>query len=279
MESENVNANGAQNSDVVRPAELDDDAGAAKAILMEELHREREMYATRVKARLAAAQVTEIECRDGIRDCFVATYLGGVAQGLENFSIRGDVHQVRGVVEAIFRRRLKMHGTTWETPSVEALEAVKDEIDREVHFDALPAELKNIHDQVCTLLLGKVRGDIGHVGNRSAVAAHARGEIPTVPAAAPPAAAAPAVPVAVPQSAPVAVQSEVRPERPPSSSTIPQPADDPVVAQMRTTVATMLEQMAREARSGADVDELFERAGQLAGLIETLRQLSEVRRR
>lgn len=229
--------------DTIRKAEAaqqrESEAEKMPPSLLAAVHTAREKYASEVKRRLGSDQVTEVEARDGLRDCFVASYLGGVAQGLDNFSLRGDVGQVKGVVEAIFRRRLKAHGTSWETPTVDGLQSVKDEVDVETHLDELPPELKGLHDQVCTLLIGKARGDVGHVGDRSVVKAQARGEV--------------VEPVAVPPQ-------EVA-------------AEDPVSAQMRQTVATLLDQMALEARAGASVDALFERAGQLTGLIDTLQTL------
>lgn len=234
--------------DTIRRAETQPpfQSGSVPPTLISEVNAQREKYAKGVKQKLAATTITELEARDGLRDCFVASYLGGVAQGLDNFNLRGDVRQVENVVEAIFRRRLKAHGTTWETPTVHGLQSVKDEIDVETHMNELPPELKSIHDQVCTLLIGKARGDVGHVGDRSVVKAQARGENVTTP----PQPAAPAAP------APAAT------------------AEDPVAVQMRQTVAILLDQMAKETREGASVEALFERAGQLTGLIDTLQRLS-----
>jgi hypothetical protein len=195
------------------------------------VQEEWQRFGALVKKRLAQDVLTAADARDGLRDCFVATYLGGVIHGLEGFALRGDVQQVERVIESMFRRRLRENGTSWESPSIEGLQATKDAIDVEVHFDVLPAEFKALHDQVCTLLLGKVRGDLGHVGDRSAVAVEARA---------------------------------LRAKAP----------EDPVVTQLRLTVATLLDQMASQVRGGESVEALFDRAGQLLSLLELVKQLS-----
>ncbi len=123
----------------------------------------------RIKRRLAAPRLTIIDARDSIRDCFVATYLGGIAAGVEGLDLQATPSELERITERIFRARLLMQGASWEAPTVDALERVKKEADGEFHFDRLPVEASAMHDQVCSLLLGKVDGLVPHVGDKSAV--------------------------------------------------------------------------------------------------------------
>jgi len=134
----------------------------------------RERHAALVKQRLARPHLTLLDARDGLRDCFVSTYLGGVDAGVKALQLRAEPHHLEGIADQIFRRRLKAQGVSWEAPTVEALERVKLETDAELHFDALPAELHAVHDQVCSLLLGKVSGLMPHRGNASVLGKDAR---------------------------------------------------------------------------------------------------------
>lgn len=135
----------------------------------QEIEVARKTLARDIKMRLAEREIGVQEARDGMRDCFVSSYLGGVSQGLSQFDIKGNPDSVAKVIEAMFRKRLRNAGSSWTNPSVEALQSVKDELDEETRLDELPAELKSVHDQVCTLLIGKARGDLQHHGNVSAV--------------------------------------------------------------------------------------------------------------
>jgi len=113
-----------------------------------EIEVARQQLAKDIKSRLAQPSIDTIAARDGMRDCFVSTYLGGVTEGFANFDIHGGPDAISRVVESMFRKRLKLAGASWEMPTVKALQNVKDEVDKEIHFDGLPPELKGVHDQV-----------------------------------------------------------------------------------------------------------------------------------
>jgi hypothetical protein len=115
----------------------------------------RTELATAIKARLAQPSISVQEARDGIRDCFVSSYLGGAALALDGFGIRGQVDSVVGVVSAMFKRRLEAKGSSFEAPTLAHLQALKTEVDDELRLDELPPELKGVHDQVCSVLLHK----------------------------------------------------------------------------------------------------------------------------
>ena len=132
----------------------------------------QERYAARVKARLERAEITVADARDGLLDCFLASYFQGVHLGLKSLAaIEGGDDEIARVTAAMFRRRLRAHGASFEAPTVAALAQVKDEVDAELHLIELPAELRGVHDQVCALLLAKADGALPHRPGRSAVEA------------------------------------------------------------------------------------------------------------
>jgi hypothetical protein len=115
-----------------------------------------EAYVDRLRARLAKKDITLHEARDGVLDCFVSTYFEGLNHGLQGMlGIRAEPDEVARVAQGIFRRRLRDHGVTFEQPTVAALQAVKLQVDEELHFATLPAEMQATHDQVCSVLLGR----------------------------------------------------------------------------------------------------------------------------
>ena len=123
----------------------------------------QERYAARVKARLERAEITVADARDGLLDCFLASYFQGVHLGLKSLAaIEGGDDEIARVTAAMFRRRLRAHGASFEAPTVAALAQVKDEVDAELHLIELPAELRGVHDQVCALLLAKADGALPH---------------------------------------------------------------------------------------------------------------------
>lgn len=136
-----------------------------------ELEQTRDRFAERIKQRLGKPVLTLFDARDGIRDCFVSTYAGGLLAAVKGLNLQAEPKHLEAIAERIFRRRLAAHHVSWENPTVDALEAVKLEADAELHFDQLPAEMRAVHDQVCSLLLGKVSGLLPHRGDSSVVSA------------------------------------------------------------------------------------------------------------
>ncbi len=136
----------------------------------------RDMLVERIKARLALPKLTVIEARDSIRDCFVATYMGGIAANVEALNLKATLPEIQRISETIFRTRLVKYGASWERPTIDALEKVKLEADAELHFDELPAESLAMHDRVCSLLLAKVSGMLPHQGDKSVVNRKVRSE-------------------------------------------------------------------------------------------------------
>ncbi|MEO0460801.1 MAG: hypothetical protein AAF219_08150 [Myxococcota bacterium] len=158
----------------------------------EDIERARESLASRIKSRLAKPAISVTDARDGIRDCFVSTYLGGLAHGFARMNIQGDAQSIAAVAERILRDKLREAGASWEAPTVEALEAIKDRTDQEMHIVELPAELREVHDRVCDLLLAKASGLLEHHGDRSVVARSSQ------------------VPASAPQAAPDPIETSLR---------------------------------------------------------------------
>ncbi|MCR9166149.1 MAG: hypothetical protein ACE37F_10420 [Nannocystaceae bacterium] len=130
----------------------------------------QEKYGNRLRARLARPKISIEDARDGMLDCFVSTYFAGVKQGLARvLGVDASPDQVARVAARMFRDRLGAHGVSFDEPTAEALNAVKEEVDVEFHFRELPAELSAMHDQVCSLLLAKADGLLEHEGDRSVV--------------------------------------------------------------------------------------------------------------
>ncbi len=130
----------------------------------------QQKYANRIRARLANPTIDVVSARDGILDCFVATYFGGLQQGITGYlGIDASEEQVSRVAQQLFRKKLKAVGGSFDAPTVAHLDRVKQQVDAELHFEELPAELRGLHDQVCTLMLAKAEGTLDHNGASSSV--------------------------------------------------------------------------------------------------------------
>jgi hypothetical protein len=129
-----------------------------------------EVYVQRLRTRLARPTITVEDARDGVVDCFVSTYFEGVQHGLRQLvGVQADPDEVARVTVEMFRKRLAAHGASYDKPTVDALAAVKEEVDHELHFAELPAELDALHDQVCLLLLAKADRELDHRGDAPVV--------------------------------------------------------------------------------------------------------------
>lgn len=214
----------------------------------------QERYATRIKARLGSRNVDAQSARDGILDCFVATYFGGLQQGIGGYlGIDASEEHVARIAQALFKKKLVAHGATFDAPTVDALDKVRMEVDKELHFHALPAELRGVHDQVCSLMLSKAEGSLSHNGAKSAVKGHE------------------AKARAVPAPAPAATS---RGQLAHASQPTPQPAalgGSTVSLGLRAALAAYLEESAAAVREGASGDVLVQRLARLERLFATLR--------
>lgn len=204
------------------------------------LEKPHAVYVDRLRQRLARPAISVKDARDGVLDCFVATYQEGLAAGLEGvLGVEAGPDQVARVAAGIFRKRLANHGASFDEPTVEALARVKDEADQELHFAKLPVEIQATHDRVCELLLAKAEGSLPHAGDHSSVVgARASTTVSSAPTAA----------VTVP------------PARPASSA-------------LREAVASLLDEVGTAARSGRSMAEIDTRLERVRRLVQTVAEL------
>jgi len=220
----------------------------------------QDKYVARLRARLARPKITVEDARDGMLDCFVSTYHTGVKQGLKGIiGVDASPDQVAQVTSRMFRDRLKKRGMSFEAPTIDALNDVKEELDAEFHFSELPAEVSATHDQVCSLLIAKADGLIEHNGDRSVV----------TPTAATPAAKVvskppPIRPVAdIPRSGTLAAAA---PAPPPAGGTA-------VTASLRQALVSYLDEI-RSTAVQADPAELLARIDRARGLAQSIADFS-----
>ena len=235
-------------------------------------HREVQgRYASRIKARLAQPAIDVRSARDGMLDCFVSTYHAGLSAGVKGIlGIDASEAQVARVARNMFRKRLASHGASFEEPTVSALDAIKSEVDDELHFEELPAELRGVHDQVCSLLLAKAEGTMGHSGRESAVRARAP---VTPPAKAPP--RPPRVPKGASSiSRATAAQASSEPESNTiDTDTTPAPIPTGAVTDgIRAAIRSYVDEFQAALGSGESAASLAERVSRLERLVGTLRE-------
>lgn len=201
-------------------------------------------YVERLRQRLARPAISMKDARDGVLDCFVATYQEGLAAGLEGvLGLDAGPDQVARVAAGIFKKRLENHGASFDEPTVEALARVKEEADQELHFASLPVEIQATHDRVCELLLAKAEGSLPHAGDHSSVVG----------------ARAPAV-------APARASSI-------ATSPIASPTPRPASAALREAIASLLDEIAGAARAGRAMGDVALRLEKATRLVDTAREL------
>lgn len=206
----------------------------------------QDKYVARLRARLARPKITVEDARDGILDCFVSTYHTGVKQGLEGIlGVDANPDQVAQVVGRMFRDRLAARGESFDEPTIEGLDALKEEVDAELHFTELPAEVSATHDQVCSLLLAKADGLLEHHGDRSVL----QGQPAPIPK-----------PPAPPQLRPASTSAR-RVER------------DPVTANLRRALGSYLDEIRRGVEE-TDPSELLARLERAQGLARSIAEFS-----
>lgn len=204
------------------------------------LEKPHAVYVDRLRQRLARSAISVKDARDGVLDCFVATYQEGLSAGLEGvLGVEAGPDQVARVAAGIFRKRLANHGASFEEPTVEALARVKDEADQELHFAKLPVEIQATHDRVCELLLAKAEGSLPHAGDHSSVVgARASTTVSSAPTAA-----------------------------------VPAPPSRPASSALREAVASLLDELGTAARSGRSMTEIDTRLERVRRLVQTVAEL------
>ena len=227
----------------------------------------QEKYVSRLRARLARPKITIEDARDGMLDCFVSTYHTGVKQGLKGIiGVDASPDQVAQVTARMFRDRLEKRGISFDSPTADGLNAVKEELDEEFHFSELPAEMSATHDQVCSLLLAKADGLIDHDGDKSVVSN--RSNASTVREIHKPPAIRPPMP-RVDRSATRAVPTVP----PPAASIAPRPAANPVTDNLRRALVSYLDETCKLAAT-ASPTELLQRLDRARSLAQSVAEFS-----
>lgn len=222
-----------------------------------------EHYVQRIKARLAQPTITVEDARDGMLDCYVSTYHEGLAAGLRGLvGVEANPDEVARVAAGMFRKRLKNHGVSFEAPTVDALAAVKEEVDQEFHFAELPVEMRSIHDRVCSLMLSKAEGTLEHHGDQSVLKKSSPPRIAETHIAetqqAPSTASRPAM------SSPVVTSA-------PPTSTVSSRGRARTALSLRAALTSHFEDLIEQIQQGTSVDELEDTLSRGHTLLQTLR--------
>ena len=111
-----------------------------------------------VKAMLTKARsaepITPVEAREAMLGCFVTIHGETLKRGaaLMGKALSDDE------AETMARTNMKTYlGEAWEKPTAQDLAEVKVRLDQKMNFSKAPQELQDLHDQVCTLIVGKVK--------------------------------------------------------------------------------------------------------------------------
>ena len=116
----------------------------------------RTRYTDRLRALLSRASLDVEEARDGMVDCYVATYFGGLERGRSGyFGIDASASQIERVAKALIRSRLRAGGGSYDDPTITELDRVRIEVDEELQLEDLPGDLRELHDQLCRQLINK----------------------------------------------------------------------------------------------------------------------------
>lgn len=227
----------------------------------------QEKYVARLRARLARPKITIEDARDGMLDCFVSTYHTGVKQGLKGIiGVDASPDQVAQVTARMFRDRLEKRGISFDKPTPDGLNAVKEELDEEFHFSELPAEMSATHDQVCSLLLAKADGLIDHDGDKSVVTN--RGGASTVREIHKPPVIRPPMP-----RADRAATRAVATVPPPAATVAPRAAVNPVTDNLRRALVSYLDETCKLAAT-ASPSELLQRLERARSLAQSVAEFS-----
>ncbi len=242
------------------------------------IEQQQEKYVTRLRARLSRPKITIEDARDGMLDCFVSTYFAGVKEGLEGIvGVDAGPDEVARVTARMFRDRLRNHGATFEAPTADALNEVKEEVDREFHFSELPVELSSMHDQVCTLLIAKADGLLEHDGDRSVVQPKKAAKLGSPPSfGSTPPAPAPSPRRMTPThvAAPTPPPARASDPPPPPRTSTSRATSTAVTASLRQALAAYLEETGQLALDNAEPSELVTRLERARSLAQSIADFS-----
>lgn len=113
------------------------------------------MYVKDMLAKARSAEpITPIEAREAMLGCFVTIHGETLKRGA---TLLGKALSDEEM-ERITRTNMQtMMGAAWERPTAAALAEVRVRLDQKMAFSKAPQELQDLHDQVCTLIVSKVK--------------------------------------------------------------------------------------------------------------------------
>ncbi|MBI3124045.1 MAG: hypothetical protein HYZ10_06535 [Ignavibacteriales bacterium] len=98
--------------------------------------------------------VNSIEARDALLGCFVVIHGETLRRGAK--ILGKDLSHEE--VESHAKAQMKMlMGDNYDTPSKESLNDVKPKLDQKMNFSKVDKDLKDMHDQVCNMILTKIK--------------------------------------------------------------------------------------------------------------------------
>lgn len=104
------------------------------------------------KAKTNAA-LTPVEARDAMLGCFVTIHGETLKRGAQllgrSLSDEETERRATGVMKDLL-------GAQWDKPSRKSLIDVKEALDKKMNFSKAPADLMQMHDQTCSLIVSKV---------------------------------------------------------------------------------------------------------------------------
>lgn len=110
-----------------------------------------------VKQMLAKAKsdstITPVEARDAMLGCFVSIHGETLKRGAQLLGKPLNDEQVEQHATVVMKSLL---GSQWDQPTRESLKAAKVRMDQKMNFSQAPQDLRDAHDQVCSLIVSKV---------------------------------------------------------------------------------------------------------------------------
>jgi len=102
----------------------------------------------------SAVSVTPLYAREAMLGCFVTIHGETLKRGAmlmgEKLSDEETERQARASM------RIVMGATDFEKPTVSSLTAAKVRLDQKMNFSRAPQDMRDMHDQVCSMIVRKV---------------------------------------------------------------------------------------------------------------------------
>lgn len=104
------------------------------------------------KAKSDAA-ITPVEARDAMLGCFVTIHGETLKRGAQLLGKPLDDEQTARHATVIMKGILGAH---WDKPTPASLHEARLRMDQKMNFSQAPADLRDMHSQVCNRIVGKI---------------------------------------------------------------------------------------------------------------------------